>query len=150
MDSIPALWPITRGNRRSRAQRLLPSMMIATCWGGDGTWLTWNSLPLDLHDLGFFAGRHLVDERDEAIGDLLQLLAATPPFISGNLLLLLQCLDPVHLLAPDVANRDMGVFGVALDEAGVLPAALLIERGNRHADQLPVVARIQAQFGLLN
>src|SRR2546423_15463507 len=86
--SIPALWPITRGNRRSRAQRLLPSMMIATCWGGDGTWLTCDSLPLDLHDLGFFAGRHLVDQRDEAVGDFLQLIAATPRFIGGNLLLL--------------------------------------------------------------
>src|SRR5438270_3759605 len=150
MDSIPALWPITRGSSRSRAQRLFPSMMIATCSGGVGTWLTWDSLPLDLHDLGFFAGCHLVDERDEPVGDFLQLLTATPGFIGGNLLLLFQPFDPVHLLSPDVANRHVRVFRVALHEARVLPAALLIERWNRHADQLSVVAGIQAEFGLLN
>src|SRR3979411_2940006 len=84
--SIPALWPITRGSNRSRAQRLLPSMMIATCSGG-GNWLTRGSWALDLHDLRFFAGRHLVDEGDVAVGDLLELLAAAPGFVRRDLLL---------------------------------------------------------------
>src|SRR5438132_13245267 len=74
MVSIPALCPMTRGSRRSRAQRLLPSMMIATCSGG-GNWLTSGSWALDLHDLGFLAGGHLVDQTDVAVSDLLQLVA---------------------------------------------------------------------------
>jgi hypothetical protein len=71
---------MTRGSRRSRAQRLLPSMMIATCSGG-GNWLTGGCLRLDLHDLGFFASGHLVDQADESIGRLLQLVAAAPGFV---------------------------------------------------------------------
>src|SRR5207253_8255720 len=104
--SMPALCPMTRGSKRSRAQRLLPSMMIATCSGG-GNWLTAGSEASDLHDLGFFAGRHLVDQADVAIGDLLKLLAAAPSLVSRDLLLLLEGVDAVHLLAPDIADRDM-------------------------------------------
>src|SRR6202521_111198 len=73
--SIPALCPMTRGSSRSRAQRLLPSMMIAMCSGG-GNWLTRGSWALDLHDFGFFARRHLVDQGNVAIGELLQLITA--------------------------------------------------------------------------
>ena len=32
-DSIPRLWPAIRGNKRDFAQRPLPSIIIATCWG---------------------------------------------------------------------------------------------------------------------
>ena len=31
--SIPRLWPAIRGNKRDFAQRPLPSIIIATCWG---------------------------------------------------------------------------------------------------------------------
>src|ERR1700682_4029216 len=102
--SMPALCPMTRGSRRSRAQRLLPSMMIATCSGG-GNWFTRGSWGLDLHDFGFFARRHLVDQRNVAIGELLQLIAAAVRLIGRNLLLLLEGLYAVHLLPTDVAHR---------------------------------------------
>src|SRR5438067_8428586 len=123
--SIPALWPITRGSRRSRAQRLLPSMMIATCSGGD-TWLTGSSWASDLHDLGFFASCHLVDQADIAIGELLQLLTAAASLVGRDLFLLLEGLDLIHLLTPDIAHRHVRAFGVALDQPRVFPTPLLV------------------------
>src|SRR6202011_1323066 len=124
--SIPALCPMTRGSRRSRAQRLLPSMMIATCSGG-GNWLTGGSWALDLHDLGFFAGRHLVDQSDVPVGDLLKLVAAAPGLIGGDLLFLLERLDAIHLLSADVADRDVRALRVPFDEARVLAAPLFVQ-----------------------
>src|SRR5439155_5718275 len=132
-----------------RDQRLLPSMMIATCSGGD-TWLTGSSWASDLHDLGFFASRHLVDQADVAIGELLQLLTTSASLVGRDLFLPLEGLDPIHLLTPDVAHRHMGAFRVSLDQPGVFPAPLLVQRRNRHPDQLTVVAGIQPQFGFLD
>src|SRR2546428_9545278 len=149
MVSMPALCPMTRGNRRSRAQRLLPSMMIATCSGG-GNWLTGASWASDLHDLGFLARGHLVDQPDVAVGDLLDLLATAPGLIRRDLLLLLERLDPIDLLTPDVADRHVGPLGIAFDESRVFAAPLFVQWRNRDADQLAVVARVQPQFGLLN
>src|ERR1700686_1677 len=147
--SIPALCPITRGSSRSRAHRLLPSMMIATCSGG-GNWLTRWFGASDLHDFGFFARRPLIDEGNETIGELLQLLATTVRFVGRNLLLLLEGLDAVHLLATDVAHRHVRALRVALHESRVFPPALFIQRRDRDADQLAVVAGVQSQLRLLN
>src|ERR1700736_1142225 len=109
---------MTRGSSRSRAQRLLPSMMIAMCSGG-GNWLTGGALGLNLHDLGFFTGRHLVDHTDVPVGGLLQLLTAAAGFVGGNLLLFLQRLDPVHLFPPDIADGDVCPLRIPLDESSV-------------------------------
>src|ERR1700682_3318494 len=141
--SMPPLCPRTRGSKRSRAQRLLPSMMIATCSGG-GTWLTGGSWALDLHDLGFLAGGHLVDQTDVAVGDFLQLVAPAPGLVGRDLLLLLECLHAIHLLAPDIADRDVRALGIALDESGVLATPLFVQGRDRNPDQLAVVARVQS------
>src|ERR1700738_4452269 len=147
--SIPALCPITRGSRRSRAHRLLPSMMIATCSGG-GNWLTRGSWALDLHDFGFFARRHLVDQGNVAIGKLLQLITAAMRLIGRNLLLLLEGLDAVHLLPTDIANRHVRSLRVALHESRIFPPSLLVQWRNRDPDQLAVVAGVQPQLRLLD
>src|ERR1700737_5397161 len=97
--SIPALCPITRGSRRSRAQRLLPSMMIAMCSGG-GNWLTRGSWALDLHDFGFFARRHLVDQGNVAIGKLLQLITAAMRLVAQNFFSLSEALDAATCSPP--------------------------------------------------
>src|ERR1700694_4126919 len=123
--SIPALCPITRGRRRSRAQRLLPSMMIATCSGG-GNWLTRGSWALDLHDLGFLAGGPLVDQTDVAVRDLLHLVAPAPRLVGRDLLLFLERLDAVHLLTTDVADGDVRTLGVPLDQSRVFAAPLFV------------------------
>src|SRR6267378_2646536 len=142
MASIPALWPMTRGSRRSRAQRLLPSMMIATCSGG-GNWLTWGSWALDLHDFGFFARRHLVDQANVPVRELLQLLTAAVRFVGRNLFLLFERLDAVHLLPTNVANRDVRPLRVALHEPRIFAPPLLIQRRDGDPDQRAVVAGVQ-------
>src|SRR2546428_3824831 len=147
--SMPALCPMTRGSKRSRAQRLLPSMMIATCSGGDN-WLTGGSWASDLHDLGFLAGGHLVDQTDVAVSDLLQLVAPAPGLVGRDLLLLLQRLDAIHLLPPDVANRDVCALGIPLDQSRVLAAPLFVERRDRYPDQLAVVTRVESELRLLD
>src|SRR6202035_1988940 len=147
--SIPALCPMTRGSRRSRAQRLLPSMMIATCSGG-GNWLTSGSWALDLHDLGFLAGGHLVDQTDVAVSDFLQLVAPAPRLVGRDLFLLLESFDAIHLLAPDVANRDVRALGIPLDQARILAAPLFVQRRNRDPDQLAIVPRVQPELGFLD
>src|SRR6267143_1987340 len=149
MASIPALWPMTRGSRRSRAQRLLPSMMIATCSGG-GNWLTWASWALDLHDFGFFARRHLVDQGDVPVRELLQLVTAAVRFVGRNLFLIFERLDAVHLLPTNVANRDVRALRVALHESRIFASPLLIQRRDRDPDQRAVVAGVQPQLRLLD
>src|ERR1700737_3228249 len=149
MASMPALWPITRGSSRSRAQRLLPSMMIAMCCGG-GNWFTGGSLRLNLHDLGFFAGRHLIDHADIPIGQLLQLVTTAAGFVSRNLLLFLERFDPIHLFAPDVANRDVRPFRVSLDEPRIFPAALFVQGRDRNPDQHAVVPGIEPELRFLD
>src|SRR3979411_1940863 len=144
MVSIPALCPMTRGSKRSRAQRLLPSMMIATCSGG-GSWLNGGSWALDLHDLGFLAGGHLVDQTDVAVSDLLQLVAPAPGLVGRDLFLLLQRLDAIPLLAPDVPNRDVRALRIAFHQSRVLAAPLLVEGRNRDADELAVVPGVQSE-----
>src|SRR3979409_1378026 len=132
--SIPALCPMTRGSKRSRAQRLLPSMMIATCSGG-GNWLTSGSWALDLHDLGFLAGGHLVDQTDVAVGDLLQLVAPAPRLVGRDLLFLLERLDAIHLLTTDVADGDVRTLGIPLDQLRVLAGPpLVVGRGGAHCE----------------
>src|ERR1700731_357345 len=123
--SMPALWPMTRGSSRSRAQRLLPSMMIATCWGG-GNWLTWGSSALDLHDFGFFARRHLVDQGDVAVGQLLQLVTTTVCLVRRNPFLLFERLPAVHLLPTDVANSDVCSLRIALHKSRIFAPPLLV------------------------
>src|SRR5260370_33452470 len=149
MVSIPVLCPMTGGSTRSRAQRLLPSMMIATCSGG-GNWLTSGTCASDLHDLGFLAGGHLVDQTDVAVSDLLQLVAPAPGLVGRGLFLLLQRLHAIHLFAPDIANGDVRALGITLDHSRVLAAPFFVQGRNRDSDQPAVVARVQAEFGFLD
>src|SRR5438552_9702740 len=92
---VPARWPAAVGSPRRRAQRPLPSMMIATVCATSGrspsasgrtrarvqmremsftaplaisAQPTWH---LDLHDVGFLALQQVVDLGDVLVGDLL-------------------------------------------------------------------------------
>src|SRR5947207_2280675 len=154
MVSIPALCPMTRGSKRSRAQRLLPSMMIATCSGG-GNWLTGGSWVSDLHDLGFLAGGHLVNQTDVAVSDLLQLVAPAPGFVGRDLV------DQSRAGAPGANGEDLlgegvqallhlgfGVLDVGLDHAGG-PTSVPICLPATTPSRLPPCARSKTMIGML-
>src|SRR5947207_3127573 len=152
--SIPALWPITRGSRRSRAQRLLPSMMIATCSGGD-TWLTGSSWASDLHDLGFFASRHLVDQADIAIGELLQLLTTAASLVGRDLFHQRRTgppgADRQNLLGERVEallHLGLGLFEIGLDHAGG-PTNVPIGFPATTPSRLPAWERSNTMIGIL-
>src|SRR3954454_6631010 len=88
--SAPRLWPAVRGSPRARAQRPLPSMMMATCRGGcctppvspvasfsglDSGFAEPECCTSDLQDLFFFAGQGLVDLPHMLVGELLREIA---------------------------------------------------------------------------
>src|SRR2546427_51251 len=79
MFSVPASWPVSRSAPCERAQRLLPSMMMATCRGmpslarvpSSGFGMLGRS---DLQDFGFLRLRDAVDFVNEVICHFLQAL----------------------------------------------------------------------------
>src|SRR5208282_4009003 len=85
-----ARWPAGRGKPRERAQRPLPSMMIATCCGesaiaGICVQVFENS---DLHQFLFLVGHRMVDFGDMFIGQFLNVLLGTPIVVLSDQLLL--------------------------------------------------------------
>src|SRR3990167_691844 len=124
--STPALWPATPGSRRFLAQRLLPSMMIATC-RGTATWLPSLVLsmtipwPLNGNQIRFFLLNSHFDLGHELVGRFLGLVDGGTTIVGGI----------------------TGLLGEAL--AGFLGQG-------RHGDQqqLAQVGRIEAQTGALD
>src|SRR5690606_21020946 len=95
--SAPLRCPATRGRCRFRAQRPLPSMMMAICRGtgptsGIASVVLLNkrrpSLGLHRQQVGFLLLQDLVDLADRAIGELLHLLLGLALLILRDLLLL--------------------------------------------------------------
>src|SRR5579864_5238131 len=168
----PARWPKLAGLPRRRAQRPLPSMMIPM-WRGIRSSKIEQSVPVgftpvgpdypgfragqlpdspdypggrlrsDLHDFLFFASGKPVDALDLGFGDLLQARVGSLGIILGNLAILLQLVDAVQLVAPDVPDRDPRLFRLLPDELHVLAAALLGQGRDGHADHLAVAGRVQ-------
>src|SRR4030065_1537643 len=109
--STPWRWPSARGSPRSAAQRPLPSMMIAIwrtaglsaaakaslstasvtfgCSGLGGKGFALWPCPLDLHDLGFLAGKGLVNLLDDLVGQVLHLGRERVVLVLAHLLVLL-------------------------------------------------------------
>src|SRR6476646_11094927 len=89
---VPARRPAAVGSPRRRAQRPLPSMMIATVSATSGRsrsgsgrtrasvqmrvirFIPLGAPPLDLHDVGLFAFQEVVDLRHVLVGHLLHAL----------------------------------------------------------------------------
>src|SRR5438067_9062202 len=99
---------------------------------------------LDLHYLGFFSARQGVDLLDLALGDLLQASMRSLRFVFRDVALLLHLIDPVQLVAADVADRDARLFRLLPDELHVLAPSLLGQRRDGDADHLAVVRRVEA------
>src|SRR3989442_15451191 len=65
----------------------------------------------DLHELLLLAFQHLVDLRDELVGDLLQLALGAMAFVLGGLAFLDVAIDLLFGVPPHVADRYATVFG---------------------------------------
>src|SRR5690606_12321574 len=90
--STPALCPATPGSRRFFAQRLLPSMMMATCRGTAAGASCLLLLTSHRHQVGFFDFQGLVDLGDELVGELLHLVGGTALLVLTDFLVLGQLL----------------------------------------------------------
>src|SRR5688572_30724759 len=149
----PARWPMTRGRRRRSAQRPLPSMMTAR-WRGTRAAAMAGSEdmagrvdPSNRHKFLLFGLDHLIDVLDGGVGDLLDLDLGAADVVFGDLLFLQQFLDLVVGIAADVADGDLGVLALGVDELGQFLAALLGEGGQVEADHGAGGVRGQAEVG---
>src|SRR5690349_11102859 len=150
-DSAPRRCPATRGSPRARAQRPLPSMMIATCVGSvpppaaDRTGSVFWS---DIQNVFFLGRDRFVDLLDELVGERLDLLALLTMLVLGDLVAFLVRLERLHAVTAHVAHGDAGLLGVFVRDLDQLLAALFGQRRNRHADGLTFGHRIEAEIGL--
>src|SRR5205085_4928907 len=122
---VPARWPAAVGRPRRRAQRPLPSMMIATVSATSGrspsgSGLTRASvrmrdssftMPLDLHDVGLFALQEVVDLRDVLVGHLLHARLGRPLLVVADVTVLDELLEVAHHVATHVADGDAPLLG---------------------------------------
>src|SRR5580692_11699339 len=93
-----ARWPATRGRPRDRAQRPLPSMMIATCCGESamGVFGVRVLLRSDLHQLLFLVRHGLIDVRDVLVRQFLNVILGAPVIVLRNELFLEHFLQLAH------------------------------------------------------
>src|SRR4051812_597508 len=159
--SAPARWPSTTGRSRPRAQRPLPSVMIATYRAArpapasppisrpaaaDGA--RGAARASDLEDLRFLALEQPVELGDVVVGELLQLDLGAVLVVGARLAGVLELAQVVHDVAADVADRHAALLRDVADHLDQLAAALLVELGDVEADEPPVVVRRQADVGL--
>src|SRR3989442_225530 len=164
--STPLRWPATRGRWRARAQRPLPSMMIAT-WRGVSRALGTSRVELgnadrteflggtgkargsgvrsDRHQVRFLRVQDLVDLGDVAVGELLNIGLCMPLVVLRALLVLQHLLQMFVGVAADVADRDLRRFGLLVHDLRELLAALFGERRHRDADHVAGRRRIESE-----
>src|SRR5262245_6580033 len=163
---VPARWPAAIGSPRRRAQRALPSMMIATLratsgTSGSGAGRTCRSVlifvrsdtgleVLDLHDLGFLVLQQLVDRLRVVIGQLLDAFFRTPLVVVAYLAVLAELLQVLHDVTAHVSHRDLPLLRQLPHDLDELLAPLFVRLRHRQTDHLPVVRRRQAEVGLLD
>ncbi len=99
-DSAPRSCPAARGSPRERAQRPLPSMMMAMCAGAeaDGSrsraaCMLVNSFRssaewLDLHNFLFLGGHGLINGGNHFIRKILDNVGLLPVFVLGEIAIL--------------------------------------------------------------
>src|SRR5204863_7850233 len=120
---VPARWPAAVGRRRRRAQRELPSMMIATeratsgssgsCTGRSGRRLrsrVRRFTRLDLQDFGFLALQQLVDLVHVVVGELLRALLRPALLVVAHFPFANQLLQVLHQVATHVPDRNTSVL----------------------------------------
>src|SRR5688572_9479529 len=147
---------------RSRARRPFPSMMIATWRGAAPLRRSWASRSADVgaaaargedtgcgssdfHDLGFLRLDHLVDPVDGVFVCLLELLLGMLLLVLGDAV---QLLEHVAGVRARVADGDATLLGELVDHLHEVLAPLLVERGERDADDPSLRRRVEPEVGL--
>src|SRR5713101_5794022 len=144
---IPARCPSGRGRCRSRAQRPLPSMMMAT-WRGTAPpsriFARRSSPTSDLHDLRLFGFDQLFHELQMVVMQLLHVLLGVLLVVLGDVLGLL---DPGDRLGAGTPHAHAPFLGELVHDLHQLLAALLRERRQGNADEVAVVGGREPEIG---
>src|SRR5439155_20514919 len=104
----------------------------------------------DLEDLSLLLLSGVVNLADELIGDLLDLADGGLDLVLADVAVFFYLAQVVDLVATDVANRDTCLLCALVHQLHQLLAPLLGELRDGHADDIAVVAWVQAQLTLLN
>src|SRR5450631_571314 len=126
------------------ARRLRPALGPATAGGSS----TKSALTSDLEEFDFLVSQHLVDLCDIAMRQVVEFLLRTMDVVLTRLAALLKLVERFLRMAPDVADRDSGVLGLAAGKFDVLATTLLGELRDADADHVAVVRRIHAKVGV--
>jgi hypothetical protein len=102
----------------------------------------------DRHDLRFFRGGEAIDLGDRAIGQALQFIERTALLVFRDRLVLEQAFGMVVRVAAQVAHRDPRVLGGVAHDFRQVAAPLFGQRRHRHAQQVALGRRIEAEVGL--
>ncbi len=104
--STPALWPAAPGNPRFFAQRLLPSIMMATCLREDMSGIPCRLCKhvSDFHQIAFFGREGLVNFSNILVSQFLNIFLGAPLVILANLLVLEQVFQLAIGITPDIAH----------------------------------------------
>src|SRR5688572_8403542 len=93
---------------------------------------------------------HLVDLGHRSVGELLHLVLRATLLVLGYQLVLQQLLQVLIGVAAQVAHRYFGLFALVTHDLGELLAALLGQRRHRHAQQVALRGRVEAEVALAN
>src|SRR5690606_39155860 len=99
----------------------------------------------DLHYFLFLDGEYTVDLGDSRVGGVLHLLAKLAALVLADIPVLLELLEKIHAVPPDVAHGDPRLLGIVMRNLGQFAAALLVQLGKRHTDDLPLGGRVEAE-----
>src|SRR5215212_3718435 len=170
MFSVPARCPAWRERPRSRAQRPLPSMTMAT-WRGNRSSASSGSPSvagsarvvrggpavarevrgtLDLHQLRFLVLAGFVHLGDVLVSQLLELIVGAAHLVLGDLVRLLQAAQFVVAVAADVAHGDAPLLHALVHHLCQVLATLLVELRQRQPDHAAVVGWGDAEIGFLD
>src|ERR1041385_3724918 len=144
---IPARCPRGRGRLRSRAQRPLPSMIMATCRGTAPLrriCASRSSAISDFHDLRFLGLHRLIHLSQVVVVQLLDVFFRVLLLVIGDVLGLL---DPADRLGARVPHGHAAFLGRLVHDLHQLAAPLFGEGGQRDADDVAVVRWGETQIG---
>src|ERR1700722_17726199 len=132
--------PATRGMPRDRAQRPLPSMMIATCCGESAIRVLrrcGSGFKSDLHELLFLVGHGVIDVGDMLIGQFLNVVLSTPLIVLRNEFFLEHLLQLGVDFAAHAAHGHARILRFGLHHLDDVAPPFLRQRGHVNTNYLP-------------
>src|SRR4051794_22785417 len=124
----------------------MPSWVVPTCRPQDLLAVR----PSDLQQFALFVLHQIIDLTGVGMGGLVEFLLGVFDLVLARLAVLFDPVQLLHRLATDIAHGHPGVLSLGLGLLHELAAAFLGELGNGDADDVAVVAGVDAEVGIAN